>query len=73
MLNIRNMSKEDKLFNFISELQGWAQTELRRQGVRDLPIAMVATDFLVDYKMVCAIDTMKKTKPYGGKKSKADG
>ena len=35
MLNIRNMSKEDKLFNFVSGLQGWAQKELRRQGVRD--------------------------------------
>ena len=30
MLDIRNMSDEDKLFNFISGLQGWAQTELRR-------------------------------------------
>ena len=29
-LDIRNMSDEDKLFNFISRLQGWAQTELRR-------------------------------------------
>ena len=28
MLNIRNMSGEDKLFNFISGLQGWAQTKL---------------------------------------------
>ena len=24
MLNIRNMSNEDKLFNFVSRLQGWA-------------------------------------------------
>ena len=30
MLDIKNMSDEDKLFNFISGLQGWAQTELRR-------------------------------------------
>ena len=27
MLNIRNMSEEDKLFHFVSGLQGWAQTE----------------------------------------------
>ncbi|KAL6321338.1 hypothetical protein AAG906_016393 [Vitis piasezkii] len=33
MLDIKNMSEEDKLFNFMSGLQGWAQTELRRQGV----------------------------------------
>ena len=30
MLDIRNMSKEDKLFNFISIMQGWEQTKLRR-------------------------------------------
>ena len=34
---------------------------------------MAAADCLVDYKMVGAIDTMQKTKPDGGKKSKADG
>ena len=72
MLNIRNMSVEDKLFNFISGLQGWAQTNLRRQGVRDLPVAMAATDCLVDFKMVGAIDNMKKNKLDCGKKSKAD-
>ena len=27
MLDIKNMSEEDKLFNFMSGLQGWAQTE----------------------------------------------
>ena len=51
MLDTKNMSEEDKLFNFMSGLQGWAQTELRRQGVRDLPAAMAAVDCLVDYKM----------------------
>ena len=30
MLDIKNMSDEDKLFNFMSELQGWAQMEFRR-------------------------------------------
>ena len=28
-LNIKNMSEEDKLFNFVSGLQAWAQIELR--------------------------------------------
>ena len=73
MLNIRNMSEEDKLFNFVSGLQGWAQTELRRQGVRDLTVAMAAVDFLVDLKMVGAINNKQKNKPDGGMKSKADG
>lgn len=51
MLDIKNMSEEDRLFNFISGLQPWAQTELRRQGVCDLTGAMAAADCLVDYKL----------------------
>lgn len=51
MLDIKNMSEEDKLFNFMSGLQSWAQMELRRQGVKDLPSAMDAADSLVDYKL----------------------
>ena len=30
MLDIKNMSEEDKSFNFFYGLQAWAQTELRR-------------------------------------------
>ncbi|KAL6319749.1 hypothetical protein AAG906_036807 [Vitis piasezkii] len=60
MLDIKNMSEEDKLFNFMSGLQGWAQTELRRQGVRDLPATMAAADCLVDYKMGGAISTTQR-------------
>ena len=30
MLDIKNMSEEDKLFNFMSSLQPWAQLELKR-------------------------------------------
>ena len=73
MLDIKNMSDEDKLFNFISGLQGWAQTELRRQGVHDLPTAMVAADCLVDYKMGSAINTTGKSKTEASKKGKAEG
>ena len=73
MLDVRNMSGEDKLFNFISRLQGWAQTELKRQRVRDLPFAMAAMDCIVDYKMGSAINTTGKPKIDGGKKGKAKG
>ena len=51
ILDIKDMSEYDKLFNFMSGLQGWAQTELRRQGVQDLPSAMAAADCLLDYKV----------------------
>lgn len=43
------ISKEDKLFNFMAGLQGWAQTELRRQGVHNVVQAIAAADRLVDY------------------------
>ncbi|KAG8380946.1 hypothetical protein BUALT_Bualt06G0069400 [Buddleja alternifolia] len=49
MLDIRDMSEEDNLFNFMAGLQGWAQAELRQQGVKDLPSAFVAMDGLVDF------------------------
>eukprot|EP00261_Vitis_vinifera_P038833 XP_019080076.1 PREDICTED: uncharacterized protein LOC109123765 [Vitis vinifera] len=73
MLDIKNISEEDKLFNFMSGLQGWAQTERRRQGVRDLPAAIAAADCLVDYKMGGAISTTQRPKSDGGKRAKAEG
>ena len=33
ILDIKDMSEVDKLFNLMSRFQGWAQIELRRQGV----------------------------------------
>ncbi|XP_062075806.1 uncharacterized protein LOC133779926 [Humulus lupulus] len=36
LLNIKNMSEEDKLFNFLSGLQPWAQLELRMQEFKGL-------------------------------------
>ena len=72
MLDIKNMSEEDKHFNFMSGLQGWAQTKLRRQGIHDLPTTMATVDCLVDYKMGGAISTMHKPKSEGGKKAKAE-
>ncbi|KAG6482740.1 hypothetical protein ZIOFF_059378 [Zingiber officinale] len=51
MLDIQNMSEEDKLYNFLYGLQPWAQVELRRQNVKDLPSAIVAADALVDLHM----------------------
>ena len=69
MLDISNMLDEENLFNFISGLQRWAQTELRRQGVCELPDC----DDWVDYKMGSAINTMHNSKKDRGKKYKAKG
>ena len=73
MLDIKNMSEKDKLFNFMSRLQGWAQMELRRQRIRDLSTVMAAADCLVNYKMDGTISTMQRPKSEGGKKAKAEG
>ena len=51
ILDIKDMSEVDKLFNFMSGLQGWAQTKLRSQGMWDLPSAIMAVDCLVDYQL----------------------
>lgn len=49
MLDINNMSEEDRLFNFLSGLRPEAQIELRRQGVRDLSSAIAAAEALGDF------------------------
>lgn len=72
MLDIKNMSEEDKLFNFISGLQPWAQAELRRQNVKDLPTAIAAADSLIDYKLGPS-SSWEKKKPEQGEKSKNGG
>ena len=62
ILDIKDMSKVDKLFNFMSGLQKWAQIELRRQGVQDLPSAMAAADCLSDYKVTSSPTPTQKGK-----------
>lgn len=52
MLDIKNMVDEDKLFNFISGLQPWAQTELQRKAMRDIPTTIAVADGLVDFRFV---------------------
>ena len=45
MLEIPNITEEESLFNFMDNLQGWAEQELRRRGIQDLAIAMEITVF----------------------------
>ena len=70
MLDIKNMFDNNKLFSFMSNLQGWAQTKLRRQGVQDFIAVMVVTDCLVDYNMGSTIFATQKSKLEGAKKEK---
>ncbi|RVW73583.1 hypothetical protein CK203_055150 [Vitis vinifera] len=50
MLDISNMTEEDLLFNFMDNLQGWAEQELRHQGVQDLDTTKAVVESLTDYK-----------------------
>ncbi|WJZ96495.1 hypothetical protein VitviT2T_015177 [Vitis vinifera] len=50
MLEIPNMTEEELLFNFMDNLQRWAEQELRRRGVQDLATAMAVAEYLTDYK-----------------------
>lgn len=63
MLDISNMLEEDKLFNFMFGLQPWAQAELRRQGIKDVQVAMAAADSLVDFKYASSSSTNPKKAP----------
>ncbi|KAK4381993.1 RNA-directed DNA polymerase [Sesamum angolense] len=71
MLDVRDMSEEDKLFNFLLGLQTWAQTELRRQGVQDKPSGIAAVDRLVDFRVATSCDLEKKKKDSGKEKGKS--
>ncbi|KAL0305330.1 UNVERIFIED_CONTAM: hypothetical protein Sangu_3037600 [Sesamum angustifolium] len=46
----------------------WAQTELRRQGVKDLLSAIATTDRLVDFRVANSSDPEKKKKDSGKKR-----
>lgn len=50
MLEIKDMSEEDRLYHFLKGLQPWAQSELRRQNVQHLAAAIAAADKLLDYR-----------------------
>ena len=56
MLEAPDMNEKAFLFEFMDNLEGWAEQELRRRGVRDLAIAMAAAKSLMDYKESKAFD-----------------
>ncbi|KNA10652.1 hypothetical protein SOVF_142240 [Spinacia oleracea] len=62
MLDITNMSEEDKLFQFMSGLKPWAQTKLGRQKVEDLNSSIVAAEALIDWKINSSSDGKGKGK-----------
>ncbi|KAF2300131.1 hypothetical protein GH714_009331 [Hevea brasiliensis] len=49
MLDIKDMSEADRLFNFQKGLKPWARNELVRRGVKELSTALAAVESLDDY------------------------
>ncbi|RVW81819.1 Retrovirus-related Pol polyprotein from transposon 17.6 [Vitis vinifera] len=60
MLEIPNMSKEELLFNFMDNLQNWAEQELRRCGVQDLATTMAVGETR-DHKAILLRKDQAKT------------
>ena len=50
MLEAPGMNEKTLLFEFMDNLQGWAEHELRRRGVRDLATVMAVAESLMNYK-----------------------
>lgn len=51
LLDIKNMSECDKLYNFVTRLQPWAHMDLKRQKLQDLQVPLGAADGLVDLRV----------------------
>ncbi|KAF2303396.1 hypothetical protein GH714_017891 [Hevea brasiliensis] len=49
MLNIKDMTGTDRLFNFVKGLKPWARNELMRQNVKELKTALAIAESLDDY------------------------
>ncbi|KAL5808962.1 hypothetical protein ACOSQ3_029653 [Xanthoceras sorbifolium] len=50
MLEVPNMSDDELLFNFMDNLQPWAEVELRRCNVQNLAEAIAIAESLIDYR-----------------------
>ncbi|XP_027150169.1 uncharacterized protein LOC113750389 [Coffea eugenioides] len=77
MLDVKEMSEEDRLYTFIRGLQPWAQRELRRQNVQTVSQALVAAEKLIDFESMGSNNDQEKEKgkdlkggPFAKKKKK---
>ena len=64
------MDEKDLLFNFMDNLQNWAEQELRRRGVQDLSTAMVVVESLMDFRRG---DSSQEKPPSKGGNAKGGG
>ena len=68
MLEIPNMTKEKLLFNFMDNLRGWIEQELRRRCVQDLVTTIIIVESLMDYKRghSSKVESLKDSHATGG-------
>ena len=70
MLEAPDMNENELLFNFMENLQGWAEQELRRRGVQDLATTMEVAESLMDFQR----EDSSQTKPsFKGSHAKGGG
>ena len=70
MLEALDMNENELLFNFMDNLQSWAEQELRRRGVQDLATAMAVAESLMDFRR----EDSSQTKPsFKGSHAKGGG
>ena len=70
MLEAPDMNEKDLFFNFMDNLHGWAEQELRRRGVQDLATAMEVVESLMDFRR----EDLSQTKvPVKGSHDKGGG
>ena len=70
MLEAPGMDEKDLLFNFMDNLQSWAEQELRRRGVQDLSTAMAVAESLMDFRRG---DSSQAKPPFKGSYAKGGG
>ena len=70
MLEAPGMDEKDLVFNFMDNLQSWAEQELRRRGVQDLSTAMAVADSLMDFRRG---DSSQEKPPSKGSHAKSGG
>ena len=64
------MDEKDLVFNFMDNLQSWAEQELRRRGVQDLSTAMAIAESLMYFRRG---DSSHEKPPFKGSHAKSGG
>ena len=70
MLEALGMDEKDLLFNFMDNLQSWAEQELRTLCVQDLATAMAIAESLVEFQRG---DSSKTKSPFKDSHAKGGG